>query len=138
MRTRYFLFLAVCGLMALPTPARPADDKVQTPTLVVRLRSIDGLINDFKYVATLAGRAEEAKQAEGLIKSRIGDKGLDGIDTKRPLGLYGTVNPGLMDSTAVVLVPIVDEKAVLSLLDNFNFKAKIDDDGIYTLTRDFP
>src|SRR4051794_1129967 len=109
MRTRSFLFLAVCGLMALPTPARPADDKAQTPTLVVRLRSIDGLVSDFKYLATLAGRAEEAKQVDALIKNWIGDKG---IDSKRPLGLYGTINPGLMDSTAVVLVPIADEKAV--------------------------
>ncbi len=136
MRTRVFLLLAVCGLVALPTPARPADEKAQAPTLVVRVRSIDGLINDFKYLATLAGRAEEAKQFDGLIKSRVGEKGLEGIDTKRPLGLYGTVNPGLTDSTAVVLVPIADEKAVLGLLENFGFKAKKDEDDIYTIARD--
>ncbi len=136
MRTRWFLFLAVCGLVAMPTPARPAEDKVQAPTVIVRLRSIDGLISDFQYLATLAGKAEEAKQIDGFLQSWRSEKGLQGIDPKRPLGLYGTVNPGLMDSTAVVLVPIADEKTLLGFLENFAVKAKKGDDDIYTISRD--
>jgi hypothetical protein len=136
MRKRFGLFLAVLGLIAAPAPARPAEDQAEALTLIVRVRSIDGLLDDFQYLANLAGREEQAKQIDGLIKGRIGEQGLDGIDTKRPFGLYGTINPGLMDSNAVVLVPVANEKAILSLLENFNVKAKRGDDDIYTVSRD--
>jgi hypothetical protein len=88
-------------------------------------------------VANLAGREEEAKQLQGLLTSRAGPKGLEGIDTKRPLGLYGSIDANVMESTAVVLVPISDEKAFLNLLEGFNFKVKKEADGIYSVTPEF-
>src|SRR5262249_47662054 len=117
-----------------PSPIRAAADTAgTTPTLVVRVRSIDGLLGDFQYVANLAGREEEAKQLQGLFKSRVGPKGLDGIDTKRPLGLYGSLDANVMESTAVLLIPISDQNAFLGLLEGFNFKAKKEDDGVYSV-----
>ncbi|HLJ94982.1 MAG TPA: hypothetical protein VKU02_17535 [Gemmataceae bacterium] len=126
------LSLALLGLAILIGPIRAADD-TSAPTLVVRVRSIEGLLNDIKYVATLAGRGEEAKQLEGLISSRMGPKGLEGVDIKRPLGLYGTLDANLVESTAAVLVPISDQKAFLGLLEGFGFKAKKEDDSIYSV-----
>jgi hypothetical protein len=135
MIARWFFSLALLSLVAIPASIRAgADAPADTPTLVVRVRSIDGLLSDFQYVANLAGREEEAKQLEGLFKSRVGPKGLEGIDTKRPLGLYGTLDPNLTESTAVVLIPVTDQKAFLGLLEGFNFKAKKEDDGIYSVT----
>ena len=132
---RWFYSLALLGLAALPGSVRAAaDEATATPTVVVRVRSIDGLLGDIQYVADLAGRGEEAKQLEGLFKSRVGPKGLDGLDTKRPLGLYGTIDANLTDSTAVLLIPISDQKAFLGLLEGLNFKAKKEDDGIYSVT----
>jgi hypothetical protein len=135
MFARWFCSLALLGLAAIPDPVRAAADSAGTmPTLVVRVRSIDGLLSDFQYVARLAGREEEAKQLEGLLNSRAGPKGLEGIDTKRPLGLYGTLDANLTESSAVALIPISDQKAFLELLAGFNFKAKKEDDGIYAVT----
>src|SRR5947209_5997635 len=44
MRLRLVPWLALVGLALLPTAARPAEGKSAKPTLVVRLRSLDGLI----------------------------------------------------------------------------------------------
>jgi hypothetical protein len=132
MFARWFVSVALLGLMILPSPVRAAAEET-TPTLVIRLRSIDALFSDFQYVASLAGREEEGKQLQGLLSSRAGPKGLEGIDTKRPLGLYGSLDANLLDSTAVALIPITDEKAFLDLLEGFNFKAKKESDGIYTI-----
>ena len=135
MFTRRCLSLALFGLAAIIGPVRAAAaDAPTAPTLVVRVRSIDGLVGDVKYLATLAGRGEEAKQFEGLINARVGSKGLEGIDTKRPLGLYGTLDANLMESTAALLIPISDQKAFLGLLEGFGFTAKKEDDGIYSIT----
>lgn len=135
MFARRCLCLALIGLAILTGPVRAADTTTP-PTLIIRVRSIEGLIGDFQYLANLAGREEEAKQLHGLIHSRVGPKGLEGIDTKRPLGLYGSLDANLMESTAAVLIPVSDQKAFLGLLEGFNLKAKKEDDGIYSLAVD--
>src|SRR5260370_82217 len=122
MFTRRCLSQALLGLVIIGPVRATAADATTAPTLVVRIRSIDGLIGDVKYVATLAGRGEEAKQFEGLINARMGPKGLEGIDTKRPLGFYGTLDANLMESTAALLIPISDQKAFLGLLEGLGFK----------------
>ena len=53
---------------------------------------------DFLYLAKVAGQEEKAKQFDGMIQSKIGDKGLEGIDPKKPIGAYGWV--GKWASTA--------------------------------------
>jgi hypothetical protein len=131
MLSRFLLLLSLCGLLANPGSAGFADDTATKPALVVQIKSIDGLVADAKYLATLSGREEEAKQAEGMFKSLVGPKGLEGIDTKRPLGLYGFVDPHLMDSTAVLMLPIADDNAFLSLLAGLNVNATKEDDGAY-------
>jgi hypothetical protein len=135
MFARWFCSLALLGLAGIAQPVQAgADAPATTPTLIVRVRSIDGLLGDVQYVANLAGRAEEAKQLRALLESRAGPKGLEGLDTKRPLGLYGSLDANLVESSAVILIPISDQKAFLGMLENFNFKAKREDDGIYTVT----
>ncbi len=134
MLMKLFLFLAGLGLVAAPSTAHAGADPTSfKPTLVVQIQSIDVLFADVKHLASLAGREEEAKQFDGLIKSKIGPKGLDGIDTTRPVGLFGTIDANLTDSSIVLLVPIADEKAVLGLLENLNFKATKEDDGVYSV-----
>jgi citrate lyase gamma subunit len=134
MRARFLTWLAILALPVLPSLARSAEPT--KPTLVVRISSIDDLFANVKYLAALGGHEEEAKQFDGLIKSKIGPKGLDGIDTKRPLGVYATLdaNANPENSTAVVLVPVSDEKAFLSLLESLGAKASKEDDGIYAVS----
>ncbi|HKB39807.1 MAG TPA: hypothetical protein VKD72_25450, partial [Gemmataceae bacterium] len=104
----------------------------KTPTVVVRVQSLDGLIADARYLATLAGREEEAKQAEGFLKQFTGEKGIEGIDTKRPMGMYGFLTEAIHDSEAVVLLPVADEQAVLALLKRLNLTPEKDKDGVYS------
>ena len=135
MFARWFLGLTLLSLVAVPGPVRAAaEEAASTPTLVVKVRSLDGLLADIEYVAKLAGREEEAKQLQALLKSRAGPKGLEGIDTHRPLGLYATIDANVTESTGVILVPISDEKAFLNLLESLNFKAKKEEDSIYSVT----
>jgi hypothetical protein len=128
------LFLAAPpACLAAPKPEDNKPPKADGPGLVVRIRSIDGLLDDFYYVAKLVGKEEEAKQLQKMVEGRVGKEGLAGIDTKRPMGAYGTIGPAVHDSTAVALIPIADEKAVLGLLENLNLKAEKGDDDVYTV-----
>ncbi len=128
---------ALMALVALPSAARP-DEKAgpKAPGLVLRLASLDDLLADVRYLGDLVGRGEEAKQAEGFLKAKAGEKGLEGVDTKRPMALYGTFGPAGIDSTAVVVIPIADEKAFLALLANLDVKADKGDDGVYSVNSD--
>jgi hypothetical protein len=132
MRVRLLALVALTGLVSLPAPAR-AEDKTKMPTLVVRVPPLEEVIADARYVAGQAGREEEAKQAEEFLKALAGEKGLEGLDTRRPIGLYGQLNADVANSELVVLVPVADEKAVLDLLGRFNQKAEKDKDGVYSL-----
>ncbi len=129
--------LVLLGLVGLPTAARPAEEKkAAEPGFVVRVQSIDELTHNFRYLAGLVGREEEAKQVEGWLKAKAGGpKGFEGIDAKRPLAVYGVFGAGGLESTiAVGLIPIADEKAFLGLIDNLDAKAEKDKDGVYTVT----
>jgi hypothetical protein len=125
---------ALIALAALPSPARPADEKKPAePGFVLRVQSIDELTQNFRYLAGLVGREEEAKQVEGWLKAKAGGpKGLEGIDAKRPLALYGFFDEGGVEKTAAVaLIPIADEKAFLGLIETLDAKAEKDKDGVY-------
>jgi hypothetical protein len=125
---------ALLALAALPAPARPAEEKKPAePGFVIRVQSIDDLTHNFRYLAGLVGREEEAKQIEGWLKAKAGGpKGLEGIDAKRPLAVYGYFDEGGVEKTsAVALIPIADEKAFLGLIENLDAKAEKDKDGVY-------
>jgi hypothetical protein len=121
-------------------PLRAQDAKPTEPTFVVRLKSIDGLIADTKYIAGLVGQAEQADQAEKILQGMAGPKGLagTGIDTRRPIGLYSIVTPAGVDSYAALLVPVADESAFVEfandMLGRAGAKAEKGEDGVYTVT----
>lgn len=127
--------LAFLCLVALPAPARPAPDPgtATKPGLVLRVQPIDELLANARYLAGLVGQEEQARQFEGLIKSMAGPQGLDGLDTKRPLAFYGNVGPNGFDSTAVLMIPVADEKALLGLLERLEVKAEKGKDDLYSL-----
>jgi hypothetical protein len=132
MRTRILPLAGLLLLAAAPSLVRAADDK---PALVVAFKSLDGLISDSKYIAELAGKEEEAKQAEAMLKNLLGDrKGLEGVDPKKPIGLYARIDADdPKASEVVVLIPVADEDALLTLLKKQD-NVKVEDkkaDGTY-------
>jgi hypothetical protein len=126
MRTRILPLAGLLLLVAAPSLVRAAEE--EKPALVVTFKSLDGLISDAKYIAELAGKEEEAKQAEAMLKNLLGDKkGLEGVDPKKPIGLYARVNADdPQQSEVVVLVPVADEDALLNLLKKQD-KIKVED-----------
>jgi hypothetical protein len=139
MHRRFVMWAALLGLALLPQALRAADPKdapdarSEGPAVIVRLASIDTLVADIRRLAELAGREDEAKQIEGIVKEYAGQKGLDGIDTKKPFGLYASVTPTLVDSEVVVMVPIADEKAFVDMLNTKGLKPEKDKDDVYTV-----
>jgi hypothetical protein len=124
-------------LLVFALPVR-AGGPAAPPTFIVRVRSLDTLVENVKLLVTLAGQPEIANQVEGLIKAKIGVKGLEGIDTTRPIGAYGRFGDKIDEISGAVLVPIADEKAFLGLLDNLNLQATKGNDGIYTVQTGSP
>jgi hypothetical protein len=137
MRVRLLAVLVLAGLLLagpllVPSPVR-AQEKASKPTLVLRLDSLDELIAHARYLASLSEQEEPLKQFEGLLKAKTGPKGLMGLDTKKPIGLYGSLQTELTDSQLVLMLPVSDEKAVLDFLEKLDFKAEKGKDGLYTV-----
>jgi hypothetical protein len=133
MRQSVLPALALLCLPTLPAAAWAAEGKPAAPTVVVRIAPLDELLADFRYLGSLTDREELVKQLEGFVKTNAGPAGLRGIDTKKPLGFYGTVNASGFDSTGVLLVPVSDEKAFLDQLAGRKLKAEKGADGVYTV-----
>jgi hypothetical protein len=137
MHVQRWAWAALLAFLAVAGSSRAADPKPAAPGVVVRIKSLDGLLDDAAYLAKTVGKEEEAKQFQQMILAQAGEKGLKGLDRTRPLGAYGSIGQAVTDSTVVVLIPVKDEDAVLALLDNLNLKVEKGDGGIYTLNLDF-
>lgn len=135
MSKRFLLGVALCGLLPA-VPARADGEAPARPAVVVRFNSLDKLTADARYLAKLADREELFRQVEALLKARTGDKGLEGLDPKKPIGFYARIGPNGIDSTGALLVPVADEKALLGQLETLDLKAQKDKDGVYSLSLD--
>ena len=134
MRLRWLAGLVAALLVALPVAARAGEKaSADEPTVVVRVQSLDTVLRNVKLLVSLAGREEAAEQIEALVKAKVGAKGLEGIDPKRPVGAYLRFGKELEEISGAVLIPIQDEKAFLGLLENLNLQATKGKDDIYTV-----
>lgn len=123
-------------VLAAPLPVA-AQAKQEQPALVVRLKSLDSLFENLRLVVNPLAKQDVAGQLEGLLKFLGGGNALEGIDAKRPIGLYGSIGADLTKVSAVVMVPVKDEKAFLTTLDRFKFKSEKDATGLYTVKQNF-
>jgi len=135
-----WVFLVSLSLASLAAPTLRAQGQVAPPTISVQVQSLDAVLKNLKLLVVMSGREEIASKVEGLVKTKIGPKGLEGIDTNRPFGAYFRFGKDLSDFSGVILAPIADEKAFLSLLENgLNIKVIKDaNTGIYTASANTP
>lgn len=126
MRYRLLTAFAATFLTAGLATAQPAQ-----PTVEIRVRSVNDLVDRFEYVAGLAGKENEAKQVRELLKVLTADgKGIEGVDPKRPIGAYAALEKQVETSPFVVLVPIADEARFLQMLkDRLDVTPEKNDDG---------
>jgi hypothetical protein len=114
------------GNFAQAQPAKPAE-----PTVELRLRSITDLLDKAEFVGGLAGQEEIVKGVKGILKNLTKEKtGLEGIDPKRPFGLYANLNLDVINSPVILMVPIADQDRFLTMLkDRLEVVPEKADDG---------
>lgn len=138
MLRRAIILVVGLSLAARAVPVRAGDEAIK-PFMVLSLKSVDGTIDDIKYLIKQA-KPEAAGQIEFASKLLL-PQFLLGVDTKKPLGFYAILDPdggfNPQDNTAVLLVPVSDEKSFLKLLnDHLPFKPKQEDDEVYSVSPD--
>jgi hypothetical protein len=119
-------------LVPIFTPAEsPAQPAQTSPTLVVRLASLDNLFENLKLLDGLWGKDDFAGKLEDSIKSRLGPRGLYGVDGKEPIGFYATIGKDLTELTGVLVVPIKGDKEFKEMLGGLGWEVGAAKDGIH-------
>ena len=115
MRNLTKIILAAALLIPTLHPQQ-ANAQTKAHALEMRLGSIDSMMETFYLLADRVGRNEEAKQLEKVLKAGTGPNGIQGLDPKRPMGVYGSIGPNGVDSEAVLAVPSLDDEKMLSAI----------------------
>jgi hypothetical protein len=132
LRRNLAVLIVAVGMLASLSAARAEV------TAVVTVRSVDDLMGGIKFVLAAAGREEQAKQLEGLIGAVTQGQGFNGIDTKRPLGLFIGADANNVDNPpAILFLPITKEEEFLDLLKKGGMDAGKPEMGVYTVETQF-
>jgi hypothetical protein len=123
MLRKWSVVLALLSVMLLPLAVQAQGEK-QPPTVVLRVQSFDAVLTNLKVLTKAVGQEQIGKQIDAEIKKKIGPGGLEGVDTKKPVGLYANLSGELTDATGILMVPIKDQQKFLKLLENRNYPAK--------------
>jgi hypothetical protein len=115
------------------TAVQPASAQVAAVTV----KSVDGLLADFKYLAPFVGQEGLVPQAEAFLATA--GWGLEGVDRQRLVGAYLHLPENLaalesFDVPLVLFVPVADEKGLLKLLEHLQWKPRQADGGLYRLS----
>jgi hypothetical protein len=126
--------LVLTAAALLSTPVFAQDKAKAGPAVELRVKSVNELLEYAEYLGGLAGQEEQAKQAAAMVKAFTTEKGIAGVDPKRPFGLYASVSKDVIDSPAVVMIPLADEDAFLNLLrGQLSLDPKKGDDGVFQM-----
>jgi len=120
--------------LVLVSPLAGAAEPVP-PAIEIRVKAVGELTGIVEYAGGVLQQPEAGKQFAGIIKLMgEGEKGIEGIDAAKPLGGYVRISENIADSAVVVMVPIKDEAAFLSLLkDKLNVEPKKGKEDVYSL-----
>lgn len=140
MRTRLLMVACAVGLMSAPAASAapsPLDKNGTGPVLSVQVKPIDDLLGTVKEAAKNFLPDPLYKEFEKEALGKLDLKQIKGIDTKKPMGLYATLGPGLLEgdfskSSVVALIPLTDEKDFLALLAKTELPVE-KKDGYYTI-----
>jgi hypothetical protein len=140
MKARLPLLLCVAGLLAAPAAFAapvPTDKNAGGPVISMQVKPIDTLLGTVKEALKNFMPEKMYKEFEKEALSKLDTNQIKGIDTTKPLGLYATLGPGLLEgdvskSTIVGLIPVTSENDFVALLAKIDLKAE-KKDGYYTI-----
>jgi hypothetical protein len=136
----------VCATALLFAPSLTAapvlDAKTPSPQIVVQAQPIQKILDKVTKSLKTFAPADAYKEIEQEILGKIDPKKLEGLDLKRPFGLYASVDAGLLQgnfdkSSVVVMVPVTGEKEFVALLEKGKIAAE-KKDGYYLLVNNTP
>ncbi len=140
MKLSQFLLVGAIGvLFAPPLAAAPVRDaKTAGPQIAVQAQSIDQILDKVKKSLKVFVPEKAYKDIEKGLLGAIDMQKLAGLDTKRPFGLYATLDAGLLQanfekSVAVLMVPVTNEKEFLALLERGKLPVE-KKDGFYSIS----
>ena len=109
-------FVGAGAVQAQPAK-KEAPVKAAEPTVELRVRSLNDLLDKAEVVGAIAGQEELFKGVKALLKVLTREKtGLEGLNTKLPFGFYADLSVDLVNSPAIIMIPIADEKRFLEML----------------------
>jgi hypothetical protein len=127
--------LAAVAVGALLPGRLAAQPNTVEPTVEIRLRSVNDLLDKAEYIGGLVDQEEPIKQVRGLVQALSADgKGIEGVDPKRPFGVYGVLKSDVESSPVVVMVPIADQARFLNMLkERLSIEPEKADGGTFKL-----
>jgi len=128
---RLFALGALLSFLTMPgiSKAAPSDG----PTIMLRVQSVDKLLDNAEYLAILVGQEEAAKQFLGFIKALANEKGIEGVDNKRAFVAYANLKEDVTKSDVVLMLPIADQESFLGLLKTrLGLEVKDEKNGLYS------
>ena len=117
MRLRSWALATVAMAITAILPSAALAQKPVEPTIEVRIRSVNDLLDKAEYIGGLVDQDEPIKQVRGLLKNLSTDgKGVEGVDPKKPFGVYSVLTEDVQSSPVIVMVPIADQDRFLAAL----------------------
>ena len=117
MRLRSWALATVAMAVTAILPSAALAQKPVEPTIEVRIRSVNDLLDKAEYIGGLVDQDEPIKQVRGLLKNLSTDgKGVEGVDPKKPFGVYSVLTEDVQSSPVIVMVPIADQDRFLAAL----------------------
>lgn len=117
MRLKSWALATFAMALSAILPSAALAQKPAEPTVEVRLRSVNDLLDRAEYIGKLVDKDEPIKQARGLIEQLSTDgKGVEGIDPKKPFGVYAVLTQDVQSSPVIVMIPIADQERFLTAL----------------------
>jgi hypothetical protein len=110
--------------------ARPVT--AQEPVVVVSMRSIDGVMDDLKYILTAGGNPELGDLVDGMVDQFTQGKGWAGMDRTKPVGAYISAGSG-GNPDFVLFVPVSDPKKFRELLKTMLPRQKEQQGGVFSM-----
>src|SRR5437660_1272275 len=108
MMKRFLCLAGMCTVFLSSAIAR-ATDEAAPPALVIRLAPVSQVRAAVRYLAGVTGHENQARKWEAKIRE-VAPNGLSGIDEDRPLAILGRLDETIYGSSAVIAVPVQNEK----------------------------